>query len=263
MLNRTFLIACVVSGFALGFKGPANGQDSPQTATNPAATAEPRETTGKSKWVANHYGRMMKLAEKSPEKFNIVFVGDSITKKWLDVSGGLWAKHFGDVESPLYALNLGVPGDRSEHVLHRLKSKSDGGLGNLDDSKIDPKVIVLMIGTNNLFPPHTAEQISGGIAAVVNRLRELRPNAAFILCSIIPSHNPATDARQVIPANRTLPALADRMGEKVQFLDLYPKFLNDEGKKEVSYYVDGLHLNENGYQVWFRELKPALDDLLR
>nr|WRX36756.1 hypothetical protein [uncultured bacterium] len=225
---------------------------------NPAAVAAPRETTGKSNWVANHYARMVALADKSPKKFKVVFVGDSITKKWLDMSGSLWADNFGDVDSPYYALNLGVPGDRTDHVLHRLKSKADGGLGNLDNSAIQPKVIVLMIGTNNLFPPHSAEQISGGIEAVAKRLHELRPDAALVLCSVIPSHSPTKNKQQIIPANETLPALAERMGDKVTFLDLYPAFLNEQGEKDSKFYVDGLHLNEKGYEVWHRQLMPVL-----
>jgi lysophospholipase L1-like esterase len=230
---------------------------------NPAAVAAPRATTGKNQWVANHYARMMALADQSPEEFKVVFVGDSITKKWLDMSGSLWADNFGDVDSPYYALNLGVPGDRTDHVLYRLKSKADGGLGNLDNPAIQPKVIVLMIGTNNLFPPHSAQQISGGIEAVANRLRELRPEAELIICSVIPSHNPINNKQQIIPANETLPALAERMGDKVTFLDLYPAFLNEKGEKDQKFYVDGLHLNEKGYEVWHRRLMPVLKEILQ
>lgn len=225
---------------------------------NPAELATPRETTGKHRWVANHYKRMMALADKSPEKFKIVFVGDSITKKWLDKSGSLWADNFGDENSPYYALNLGVPGDRTDHVLYRLMSRADGGLGNLDNPAIQPKAIVLMIGTNNLFPPHNAEQIAGGIEAVARRLRKLRPDSKLIICSVIPSNNDKKDKEQVKPANATLPALAESLGERVQYLDLFSAFLDEQGKKNANCYADGLHLNEAGYAIWLRKLMPLL-----
>jgi lysophospholipase L1-like esterase len=228
---------------------------------NPAELAIPRETTGKHRWVANHYQRMMDLADKSPEKFKIVFVGDSITKKWLDQSGSLWADNFGNENSPYYALNLGVPGDRTDHVLYRLKPKAEGGLGNLDNPAIQPKVIVLMIGTNNLFPPHSAEQIAGGIEAVARRLRELRPASKLIICSVLPSKNAQKDKEQVQPANATLPALAESLGEDVQYLDLFPAFLDEQSKKKTDCYADGLHLNEAGYAVWLRELMPLLQEI--
>lgn len=228
---------------------------------NPAELAVPRETTGKHRWVANHYRRMMDLADQSPEKFKVVFVGDSITKKWLDKSGSLWADNFGDENSPYYALNLGVPGDRTDHVLYRLMSKAEGGLGNLDHAAIQPKVIVLMIGTNNLFPPHSAEQIAGGIQAVARRLRKLRPDSKLIICSVIPSNNDKKDKEQVQPANATLPALAESLGEDVQYLDLFPAFLNEQGKKKTNCYADGLHLNEAGYAIWLRELMPLLQKM--
>lgn len=228
---------------------------------NPAELETPRETTGKSKWVANHYKRMMDLADKSPEKFEIVFVGDSITKKWLDQSGSLWADNFGDEDSPYYGLNLGVPGDRTDHVLYRLKSKAEGGLGILDNPAIQPKVIVLMIGTNNLFPPHSAEQIAGGIEAVAKRLRELRPDAKLIICSVLPSNSEEKDKEQVQPANATLPALAESLAENVRYLNLFPAFLDEQGKKRTDCYADGLHLNEAGYAIWLRELMPLLQEV--
>ncbi|MFD2257861.1 GDSL-type esterase/lipase family protein [Luteolibacter algae] len=229
---------------------------------NPAELAVPRDTTGKSQWVANHYKRMMALADKSPEKFRIVFVGDSITKKWLDDSGSLWADNFGSEDSPFYALNLGVPGDRTDHVLYRLKAKEDGGLGNLDNPAIQPEVIVLMIGTNNLFPPHDAEQIAGGIGAVAKRLKDLRPDSKLIICSVIPSNSAQKDEELVIPANATLSALAESMGDDVRYLDLFSPFLDGQGKKNTECYEDGLHLNEKGYEVWFSELMPMLKETL-
>lgn len=230
---------------------------------NPAELPVPRDTTGKNQWVSNHYKRMMALADKSPEKFKIVFVGDSLTKKWLDKSGSLWADNFGGEDSPYYALNLGVPGDRTDHVLHRLKAKEDGGLGNLDNPAIQPEVIVLMIGTNNLFPPHDAEQIAGGIEKVAKRLKELRPDAMLIISSVIPSNNARKDEEQVIPANATLPALAESMGDDVRYLELFSPFLDEQGKKKTECYEDGLHLNEKGYEVWFRELMPVLKETVR
>lgn len=262
MTQKTIMTGLVLCSLMLtgspvgGLVGNVSAQE------NPAAVPAPRDTTGKNKWVTNHYGRMMKLAEKSPEKFKVVFVGDSITKKWLDMSGTLWKENFGDPDSPFYALNLGVPGDKTDNVLYRLKSEADGGLGNLDNDAIQPEAIVLMIGTNNIFPPHSAEQIAGGIETVALRLRELRPNADLIICSIIPSHNGTKDQKQIIPANETLPSLAERLGDKVRFLDLFPAFLNEEGKKEKSFYHDGLHLNEEGYKVWFSKLMPVLEEVL-
>lgn len=83
MTKKLIVIGLAVCGMMLA--GDLRAEE------NPAAVAAPRETTGKNIWVANHYARMMALADQSPKKFKVVFVGDSITRKWLDMSGSLWA----------------------------------------------------------------------------------------------------------------------------------------------------------------------------
>jgi lysophospholipase L1-like esterase len=39
-------------------------------------------------------------------------------------------------------------------------------------------------------------------------------------------------------------------GEKVQFLDIYGKFLEADSSVSKKYFCEGLHLNHDGYLVW-------------
>ena len=43
-----------------------------------------------------------------------------------------------------------------------------------------------------------------------------------------------------------------------QFVDLYPFFVNDEGKLDISLSNEGLHLNGAGYRVWAEILRAYL-----
>ena len=77
------------------------------------------------------------VAGELPKEKRILFLGDSITQGWAGAGKDVWAQKW----APLKAANFGIGGDRTEHVLWRL------GHGNFDG--LSPKLIVLMIGTNN------------------------------------------------------------------------------------------------------------------
>ena len=70
-------------------------------------------------------------------KAAVLFIGDSITQGWEGEGKNVWSRYY----SPRQAINLGIGGDRTQHVLWRLDN------GNLKGLK--PKAAVVMIGTNN------------------------------------------------------------------------------------------------------------------
>ena len=92
---------------------------------------------------------------------DLLLIGDSITQGWEGAGKEAWEKHYGKRN----AMNLGIGGDRTQHVLWRLDH------GNIDG--ISPKLAVLMIGTNNSNgTDNTAEEIGAGIEAIVKKLRD-------------------------------------------------------------------------------------------
>ena len=113
-------------------------------------------------WV-DRYNELCRRAENASTA-EVAFFGDSITEFWENIGLETWNEQY----APLNACNLGISGDRTEHVLWRL---NNGHIG-----KLAPKVAVLMIGTNNLNePPVPANEIADGIVAVVQTLREKLP----------------------------------------------------------------------------------------
>ena len=103
---------------------------------------------------------------------DVVFLGDSITHGWEGQKA--WDEHF----AAFKPVNLGIGGDQTGHVLWRI---TDGH--ELD--RLTPKAVVLMIGTNNIGG-HTAEQIAGGIRAVVEELKRQKPGIKVLVLGVFP-----------------------------------------------------------------------------
>jgi len=202
----------------------------------------------------------------------LVFVGDSITDFWLLaddpwIPGRLhgrriWDESFGGAVPQNLALNIGISGDRTEHLLFRILPKAQGGLGQLDPLSLAPDFFVLMVGINNSYAPEppVADSVFEGVLAVVRSLHARKPGAHILLQSILPTAEPSRDATVVKPVNARLAALA-ASAEFAGFtiwLDLYPSFLDAQGMQDPRLFVDGLHPSESGYRIWRDRLLPAL-----
>ena len=137
--------------------------------------------------------------------------------------------------------------------------------GELDG--VHPKVIVLLAGTNNVgkTPASDAEvaNITKGIKALLDTMREKAPRATIIVMAILP-RNDAVPPTVIIPSinriNQNIAKLAD--GRRVRYLNINDKLADQDGKLFDGMTVDRLHLSLKGYQVWGDALKPLLEELL-
>ena len=186
-----------------------------------------------------------KLRELENSKIEFVMIGDSITHSWSKYQGTF-------KESNL--LNLGFPGDRTQNVLWRIEN------GALDG--ISPKLVTLMIGTNNMhdtkkaYPADKPDEIFAGIQAIVTEVRTRLPNTKIVVFSVFPRKEGSENER-VKAVNEMLPQLAD--GKFVSHIDLNRFFTKENGQQDKTLYnKDLLHLNEQGYFVWAKVLKPML-----
>jgi lysophospholipase L1-like esterase len=142
----------------------------------------------------------LKRIEQSKGEGDVVFLGDSITHGWEGQKA--WQEHFGAFKP----VNLGIGGDQTGHVLWRI---TDGH--ELDNLK--PKAAVIMIGTNNVGG-YTAEQIAGGIKAIVEELKKQKPEIKILVLGVFPRGNSGD-------AERSLKQIAEGI-----------KPVNEELKKE-------------------------------
>jgi len=121
----------------------------------------------------------LRRIEQSKGLGDIIFLGDSITHGWEGQKA--WQEHFGAFKP----VNLGIGGDQTGHVLWRI---TDGH--ELDH--LSPKAAVIMIGTNNIGG-HSAQQIAGGITAIVEELKRQKPDIKVLVLGVFPRGN-ALDA---------------------------------------------------------------------
>ncbi len=219
------------------------------SAENTATQPVPRDA----KWVERHEGF---VAQAKQGDIEVLFLGDSITDGWRTRGKAVWEKQY----APRHALNLGIGGDRTEHVLWRMEH------GELDGIK--PKAVVLMIGTNNTGkerdgkPRNTTPEIAEGVTAVVKGLRAKLPQSKILLLAIFPRGEQGTPIRdQLKEINTALAKLDD--GKMVKFLDIGAKFLEPDGTLPRDIMPDLLHPNEKGYQIWADAIESTLADLLK
>lgn len=193
------------------------------------------------------YPRVQNNFNRSQGKqFDLIFDGDSITDGWQGQGKEVWAQRY----AALNAFNFGIGGDKTEHVLWRLsKGQVDG---------MNPKLIVLMIGTNN-SGRDTADQIAEGVKAVVNEYLKRCPNSHLLLLAIFPRSEKATDGirAKLAEVNTKISALAEN--KRVTYLDIGAKFLTPDGTLTRDIMPDFLHPNAKGYQIWTDAIQPIID----
>lgn len=197
------------------------------------------------------------LARGKSGPIGVLFLGDSITEGW-GKAPEVW-KNFYQKYEPA---NFGIGGDRTEHVLWRIEK------GELDG--IQPKVVVLMIGTNN-SGTNTAEQIAAADKKIVAQIQAKLPQTKVLLLAVFPrgprknrdgSMDTGEKKMEIIRAvNAELCKLDD--GKTVRYLDIGPKFLGPDGKIPNDVMPDQLHPNAKGYQIWAEAMQPLLDEMMK
>ena len=201
------------------------------------------------------------LLEKAKHgSIDIYFEGDSITRRWgaTDYPALLenWDRNFFGWN----AADFGWGADKIQNILWRLEN------GELDG--VNPKIIVLLAGTNNVgnaLPLEGQEarvaDITKGLKAVLDMLRAKVPNATIIATAIFPRNDNMAVMPIISQVNRNLGQMAD--GGKIRYLNINAKLADRDGKLiDGMMNPDKLHPAIPGYQVWADALKPIFTELL-
>jgi len=219
------------------------------TAGRPAALAhsavEPVPRSSE-QWWKDRQALLNQRASESGGKAQVLFIGDSITQGWEGEGKEVWARYYAGRN----AINLGIGGDRTQHVLWRLDN------GNLNG--VQPKAVVLMIGTNNSNgEDNTPEQIAAGITAIVQKLREKLPATKILLLPIFPrGENPNPQRGKVLQVNQIVQKLAD--GNNVIWVDFGHQFVTATGLIPRELMPDFLHLSARAYALWAEAIEAPL-----
>ena len=181
----------------------------------------------------------------------LAFLGDSITQGWEGGGKATWDRYYGTRR----AANFGFSGDRTEHVLWRLAHGELIGL--------KPKVIVIMIGTNNIgHGSSDSVQTAAGVKMIVRTLRKGIPNAKILLLNIFPRGADSKDAMRVAVADASARWQSLSDGKHVFCEDVGHFFLNRDGTMRSLLVPDFLHPNSAGYGIWAKAMEPKLAELL-
>jgi beta-glucosidase len=230
-------------------KGKSSGKQNPAPA--PKADVAAPKTRGNK--IEDRFQSMHEKFNERIKKGNVdlLFIGDSITEAWSGEGKEVWAKNY----EKRNAVNLGIGGDQTQHVLWRLQN------GNLD-GPIKPKAAVIMIGTNNTAR-NTPEEIASGIKEIVKTVRKKLPDTKILLLAVFPRKRP-NDAKdideRIAKINGTIKKLDD--GKMIHYLDIGPKFLDKDGVLPKEIMPDLLHLSPAGYQIWGDAIEEKLAKLM-
>ena len=233
-----------------------------QTPAPPAAPVDasaPIPKTGNARFFELHQ-KFLERGKSGP--IGVLFLGDSITEGW-GRAPHIWEHYYGKWQPA----NFGIGGDQTQHVVWRIEN------GELEG--ISPKVVVLMLGTNN-SGAHTAEQIAAADRKIIGMIRSKLPQAKVLVLGIFPrgarknAQGVVTEAvtadaarrMEVIKAvNADLAKLDD--GKNIRYLDITAKFLGDDGKIPSIIMPDQLHPNAAGYQLWAEAMQPLLTEMMK
>jgi beta-glucosidase len=205
-------------------------------------------------WATRHKLTSAAVKRSQPQ---ILFIGDSITHFFGGEKFDSYPLHGQTVWNEFYTLrnagNLGFGWDKTENVLWRLQHGAVDG--------ISPRVVIMMIGTNNTGNC-SAPDIASGIEAIVQEFNERLPQSKILLLGIFPrGEKPDAPQRgKIAEVNRIISKLDGK--QNVTFLDIGPKFLTPEGLITQDIMPGFLHPNEKGYRIWAEAIEPTVKKLL-
>ncbi len=206
--------------------------------------------------IYNWQERHLEVLERNKQiKPEVVIIGDSIVHYWggepkapLTRGAQSWSNCFAGISVE----NLGFGWDRTENVIWRIEH------GELDG--ITPKVIIIMIGTNNTGL-NTPADIAAGIQAVCDAAHNKQPNAKILLLGILTRRDEKPGQHIIENVNQLLAAHYSNMAY-VTFRDFGSAFRNDDGTPNVALFADGVHINAVGYEILAAKIRSQMTALM-
>ena len=204
----------------------------------------------------SHLAHQQLLAKAKSGSIDLYFLGDSITRRWGALDYPDFLDHWKRTFHGWNAGNFGWGADLTQNILWRLAN------GELDG--VNPKVIVLLAGTNNVpkepGDDATVTDVTRGLKAIVDVCGMKAPGATIVLTAIFPRNDNPAVMPTIDRINAQLASLAD--GKSIRFLNVNPRLADAKGTLFEGLTVDGLHPSLKGYEVWAEGLKPILTELL-
>ncbi len=208
------------------------------SAENVAVVPVPKEDAD---WLKRNQSMQEQLTSAGPA---VLWIGDSIVERFEKGGKPVWDQYYAHRK----AVNLGISGDRTEHVLWRLDHYDFGAL--------QPKLAIVMIGQNN-GGDNTAEEIAEGVQAVITRLQAKLPTTKILVLGIFfRGEKPNDEQLKLAKTNERLAGMAD--GKQVFYQNVNAIFLAPDGTIRKDLMPDFEHPNEAGCRVWAEAIEPTV-----
>ncbi len=179
------------------------------------------------------------------KKIDLLFLGDSITRRWEE-NPELWDKYFREFNP----VNFGIGGDTTQNLKWRILN------GEIDN--ISPKLVILLIGTNNL-PVNNEKEITEAIIDIINIIHNKLKKSKIILLGILPRNidDKKIDYMNMIDyINCELKKI--EKNKYIIFYDIGKKYFTKNGKAIINLIPDGLHPDKEGYEVFGKQLLKVI-----
>ncbi len=186
------------------------------------------------------------LGMKHEDDIQLVVLGDSLTRRWED-NIGIWNKYF----TAYHPANFGVGGDSLENIKWRILNDELEG--------INPKIIVVLAGTNNLGKD-PEEVIVSGIEEIVEIIQAKLKDTKIVVLGLLPRNSAEAGinyGQKIVGINRQL--AVRYAGTKIIFKDIGAMLMNEQGRVNEAIMPDGLHLNGEGYELIGPKLREIIE----
>lgn len=164
----------------------------------------------------------------------IVFFGDSITKGWELTRLRPTDSHPVKIEAEV---GIATPA---------LLAKSEA------IARLYPYKLFIMAGINEIDAD--PERITASYKKIIAKILEISPYTKVYVQSVLPTRQDKIPPKRIVTLNNSLKQMSNSFLGLVRYIDLYPSFLDSEGKLASSFTEDGLHLTSNGYSLWKKKL---------
>ena len=226
-----------------------DNNSAPEITKNPAAMA----VKGEGEWWMERHQTILSRLSKDPE---LILIGNSIFHS-LDNENRqeVWEKYLDQYRT----VNMGISGDRTENVIWRLQN------GSLEN--INPKVAVILIGTNNTDGNHylnisTPEELAGGIWKIWEIVEEKLPETKILIMGILPYGYKPNHRNNINKATNSHISKFPEKNPNIHYTDICQVYLDNEGNVRDELMPDYLHPDSAGHLLMFETLQEDIAKLM-